>query len=62
MAYQILDLEGTVIKTVETDELLQVEFDNTDINLFWDDEGLVESLKANHEDTTNIHIVKRVVE
>ena len=62
MAYQILDLEGTVIKTVETDELLQVEFDNNDINLFWDDEGLVETLKTNHEDTSNIQIVKRVVE
>lgn len=60
MAFEIYNLEGELVKTVETQDEVQAIFDDLEINAFWDDEGLVDTLKANHEDTSNIQIVKRV--
>ena len=62
MAYQILDLDGNVLETLQTEEQVQAIFDDLEVNAFWDDEGLAASLKENHEDVSNIKIVKRVSE
>lgn len=60
MAFEIYNIEGELLKTVESQEEIQAIFDDLSINIFWDDEGLVESLKENHDDVSNIQIVKRV--
>ena len=60
MAYQVLNIEGTVLETLETEEQVTELFNNEVLNAFWDDEGLVESLKENHPDNLdNLRIVKR---
>lgn len=60
MAYQVLNIEGTVLETLETEEQVTELFNNEVLNVFWDDEGLVESLKENHPDNLdNLRIVKR---
>jgi hypothetical protein len=60
MAFTVLNIEGTVLETLESEEQVTEFFNNEEVNVFWDDEGLVESLKENHPDNLdNLRIVKR---
>ena len=63
MAYQILDLDGKVLETLQSEEQVQELFDGESINAFWFDEGLAENLKSSDiEGKDIIRIVKRVSE
>lgn len=68
MAYQVVDLENKVLLTLENDEqlkdlLAKAETNEFEHNLFWDDEGLVETLKAAAaEDDSHYAIIKLVEE
>lgn len=60
MAYQVLNIEGALLETLETEEQVTEFFNHEQFNVFWDDEGLVESLKENHPDNLdNLRIVRR---
>jgi len=62
MAYKVFDLDNNLVETLETEEQLQELFDSH-LNVFWNDEGLAETLKnSDAESLDTFRIVEHSIE
>lgn len=63
MAYQVLNIEGSVLETLQSEEQVQELFDNDTINAFWFDEGLLDTFKNSNIDGKDIiRVIKKLEE
>jgi len=67
MTYQIVDLENKVLQTLETEEQLKelfakAETNELEYNLFYDDEGLVDTLKKQQVENGSTYAIVKFIE
>lgn len=60
--YNICDIDGKSITENASIEDINAILEGDEINLFWNDEGLVERLKESEDDTSNVQIIHSVEE
>jgi hypothetical protein len=58
--YNICDIDGKSIIENASIEEIKERNEGDEINLFWNDEGLVERLKEENEDNGNVQIIHTV--
>jgi len=58
--YNICDIDGKSIIENASIEEIKEKNEGDEINLFWNDEGLVERLKEENEDNGNVQIIHTV--
>ena len=55
--YNICDIDGkSIIENASIEEIKEIN-EGDEINIFWNDEGLVERLKEENEDNSNVQII-----
>lgn len=58
--YNICDIDGKSIIENASIEEIKERNEGDEINIFWNDEGLVERLKEENEDNSNVQIIHTV--
>ena len=58
--YNICDIDGKSIIENASIEEIKERNEGDEINIFWNDEGLVERLKEENEDNGNVQIIHTV--